>query len=133
MMEKQPAGYGDTEGAPAFDPVALYYALREKLWLIILCTLVFTALAALYATITPKTYVATAVVEVASGTEQKTVNIEDVKQEDSRTMEYLKTIEQSLESPGLLVQVAKENKVLDNKLYFPEPASAYPTTRSRER
>ncbi len=126
MMKEQQSGYaGDSDNASSFDPVALYYALREKLWLIILCTIVFTALAVLYAMITPKTYVATAVVEVASGTEQKTVNIQDVKEEDSRTMEYLKTIEQSLESPGLLVQVARQNKVLDNKIYFPDAASTY--------
>ncbi len=136
MEEKQPSsygsygaygtygGYGQESGAP-FDVSVVYFALRERLWLIAACIFVLTGLGVAYIGTATKTYRATAVVEVASDTQQETVNIQDVKQEDSRTTEYLKTIEQSLVSPGLLVRVAKKDRVVDNEHYFPKSGAPY--------
>ncbi len=119
-------GYGQDSGpAAALNLGIVYFALRERLWLIALCTVVLVGLGAFHILTATKTYRATAVVEVASDTQQETVNIEDVKQEDSRTLEYLKTIEQSLTSPGLLVRLAKEDGIVQNPHYFPKGGAPY--------
>src|SRR5690349_17791368 len=75
----------------------VYYTVRERVW-IIACSLVLAGLASTtYLMRTPKIYAA-----------------KGVQQEDLQTLEFLKTVEQTLQSRTLLERVIDTNHLLED-------------------
>src|SRR5215210_5686874 len=92
----------------AWDFRRTYHLLREKAWLIALCTLSFVLLAGAYVMRAPKIYAARSVILVEQQ-ERKVVNIQDINQEDLKALEVMKTVEQSLATEELMLRVIKAN------------------------
>ena len=89
---------------------ALYYTLRERSWLIGACLLVAALGTAAYLVRAPKIFAGKLVLQVEQE-EQKILNIQRVQQEDPQTLEFLKTVEQTLQSRSLFDRVIETNKL----------------------
>src|SRR5881628_2651795 len=84
---------------------ALLHTLLDKIWIILLCVVVAGFLTGAYLLRSPKYYRARAILQVEQQ-EQKILNrVEKVQQEDFRSLEVLRTIEQVLKSQSLLQRV----------------------------
>ena len=81
--------------AESLDLRALYHVLREKAWIIALCVLAVGSVTAAYLYRAPRIYVAKVVLQVEQE-EQKIINIQSVQKEDLQSVEFLKTVEQTL-------------------------------------
>ena len=92
--------------APAIAWRAMYHLLLSKAWLVTSCVVVAAFAGAAYLQRAPKVYQAHTVLQVEQS-EQKVLNIQEVSQEDLRTAELLKTIEQNLTSSDLLLRVIR--------------------------
>jgi capsular exopolysaccharide synthesis family protein len=102
---------------------AFYYLLREKSWLIALCLVVAAVLTGAYLYRTPKIYAAKVVLQVEQE-EQQVINIQRVQTEDLQSQEFLKTVEQTLQSRALLARVVATNKLAENPRFAPvDPAT----------
>ncbi|HXI53033.1 MAG TPA: polysaccharide biosynthesis tyrosine autokinase [Candidatus Saccharimonadales bacterium] len=101
-----------TEDQPAdqIDFRKLYYTLRERIWVIALCLLVAGLGITAYLIRAPRIYVSRLVLQVEQG-EQKILNIQRVQQEDPQSLEFLKTVEQTLQSRSLLERVLETNNL----------------------
>src|SRR5262245_26284749 len=97
----------------------IYYTLRERAWVIGLCLLVAAVATTAYLLRAPKIYAAKLILQVEQE-EQKILNIQRVQQEDPQTAEFLKTVEQTLESRALLERVLDTNNLPSNPR-FVEP------------
>lgn len=103
---------------------ALYCNLREKSWLIGLCLLVSGVLTAAYLYRAPKIFASKAVLQVEQE-EQNILNIQRVQSEDLQTLEFLRTVEQTLQSRALLDRVILTNQLaLDPRFNVPGPGPA---------
>jgi polysaccharide biosynthesis transport protein len=101
------------EHAPT-DLRTLYYLVREQSWIIAVC-LVLTGLAtATYLLRSPKIFAARSVLQVEQE-ESKVLNIQRIQQEDLQTVEFLKTVEQTLQNPALIERVIDTNSLLENR------------------
>ena len=96
----------------------LYHLLREKAWLLALCTIVLFLLSGVYLLRTPKIYASRATILVEEQ-ESKVVNIQDVTQDDLKALEVMKTVEQSLTTDTLMLRVAKVNELASNANFLP--------------
>ena len=96
----------------------LYHLLREKAWLIALCTIGVFLLAGIYLLRAPKIYASRATIMVEQQ-ESKVVNIQDVTQDDLKALEVMKTVEQSLGTDALMLRVAKVNQLPSNPNFLP--------------
>jgi succinoglycan biosynthesis transport protein ExoP len=111
--------------SPGSDFLTVLDLLREKLWLIILCTLVTGIGGVAYIILTPPIYRAQAVIQV----EQKAQRILKANEDgvvDLKRDEIIKTTEQALSSPDLLLQLVKRNELDKDPAFLPElkrPAS----------
>ena len=101
-----------TEDQPAdqIDFRKLYYTLRERIWVIALCLLIAGLGITAYLIRAPRIYVSRLVLQVEQG-EQKILNIQRVQQEDPQSLEFLKTVEQTLQSRSLLERVLETNNL----------------------
>ena len=101
-----------TEDQPTdqIDFRKLYYTLRERIWVIALCLLVAGLGITAYLIRAPRIYVSRLVLQVEQG-EQKILNIQRVQQEDPQSLEFLKTVEQTLQSRSLLERVLETNNL----------------------
>src|SRR6266542_6358971 len=88
----------------------LYYTLRERWWVIALCLLVAGLATATYLVRAPKIFASKLVLQVEQE-EQKILNIQRVQQEDPQSLEFLKTVEQTLESRSLFERVLDTNNL----------------------
>jgi succinoglycan biosynthesis transport protein ExoP len=105
-----------------FDFAHCYHLLLSKAWVIILTLIFFLIAAIAYLIWAPKIYESRAVLEVAQET-PRIDNIQDFnagEAGDTRSPEVLKTIEQTLLSETLLLQVVKANG-LDKDPSFAPP------------
>jgi polysaccharide biosynthesis transport protein len=102
-----------------FDFAYLFRLILSKWWLITLVVLISLSAAIVYLIQTPKIYESHAVIQVEQEA-QKVVNIQDINQEDYRTTEELKTVEQALLSETLILRVVKANG-LDKDPNFAPP------------
>jgi succinoglycan biosynthesis transport protein ExoP len=93
-----------TEQVIQLDFRALYYSLRERAWLVVLCFVLAGAAAFAYLKRAPKIFEAHVVLQVEQE-EQKILNIEQVQSENLQTLELVKTIEQTLQNRALLERV----------------------------
>src|SRR6266700_8375524 len=107
------------------DFLAALDLLRERIWLIILCILVTGIAGVTYIILTPPIYRAQAVIQV----EQRAQRILKANEDgivDLKRDEIIKTTEQALTSPDLLLQLAKRNELDKDPAFLPElkrPAS----------
>ena len=102
MKPPPPASEHAVKNQP--DLRALDHALRERCWVIVVAIIISIGLTAFYLARTPRTYAAHAVLQVEQE-EQKVLNVQRIQQEDLQGLEWLRTIEQTLQSRSLLGQV----------------------------
>jgi succinoglycan biosynthesis transport protein ExoP len=99
------------------DLRAMYYLCWEKAWLIGVITAAVVAIGVLQILRTEKTFTATTTVQVEEE-QQKLVNM-DARRPEERSDEVLKTIEQSFESPALLLRVAHRPEIANSRIFLP--------------
>jgi len=102
-----------TEDQPA-DQIEfrkLYYTLRERIWVIALCLLVAGLGITAYLIRAPRIYASKLVLQVEQGEQKILLNIQRVQQEDPQSLEFLKTVEQTLQSRSLLERVLETNNL----------------------
>jgi succinoglycan biosynthesis transport protein ExoP len=107
------------------DVRATLLLLREKIWLIILCVLLVGIAGVLYIILRPPIYRAQAVIRVDQGT-QKVLKANADGIVDINRDEIIKTTEQTLTSPELLLQLVKRNDLDKDPAFLPgleRPAS----------
>jgi capsular exopolysaccharide synthesis family protein len=110
-----------------FDFAHLFHLLLAKSWVIILILFLSLSGAIVYLKLAPKIYESVAVIEVGQET-AKVNNIQDFNTDGIvSTADVLKTIEQTLLSDSLLLQVVKVNGLDKDPLFAPpkEDGSAY--------
>src|SRR5258706_1745337 len=95
------------------DLRTVYYLVREQLWIVVVCFLLAGLATATYLMRSPKIFAAKSVLQVEQE-EAKVLNIQRVQQEDLQTLEFLKTVEQTLQNRALIERVIDENKLLDD-------------------
>jgi capsular exopolysaccharide synthesis family protein len=96
---------------------------RSHLWLLIACAVVCIGLAVTYVLVAPNVYAARSVVLV-SQINSKVVNIQDVTPEDLEALDVMKTIEQSLTTDKILLEIVKEQHLDTVPEFLPSPLSA---------
>jgi len=116
--------------ANQIDFRALYYNLRERSWIIALCLVVAGLGAAAYLMRAPKIYAAKVVLQVEQN-EQKILKIENVQQDDARSLEFLKTVEQTLQNRALLERVLDTNHLATNPRFVKSQPDRPPLTRDQ--
>jgi polysaccharide biosynthesis transport protein len=107
------------------DIRATLLLLREKIWLIILCVLIAGIAGVTYIILRPPIYRAQAVVRVDQGA-QKVLKASENGIVDLNRDEIIKTTEQTLTSPELLLQLVKRNDLDKDPAFLPRlkrPAS----------
>lgn len=115
------------ESAPPVDFRLLYYTLRERAWIVAACCLVAGLATTAYLYRAPKIYEASLVLQVEQE-EQKLLNIQRLQQEDPASVEFLKTVEQTLQSRSLYERVLETNKLASNESFNrAEPGEPRPT------
>lgn len=93
--------------------------LMDRIWIIVLCVVFAVLVGAVHLRRSPRLYSATATVQVEQQ-EQKVVKIEQVVQEDLRSLDAINTIVQKLCSRPLLARVIQTNQ-LDKSAMFADP------------
>ena len=93
--------------------------LRSKALLIAICTAGALLLAFLYTLFTPRVYSAQTVIQIEQE-EQKVVKIEGIKSEDLKSLEALKTFEQNVTSPEVLLRVIHNPELRNDPRFLPE-------------
>jgi polysaccharide biosynthesis transport protein len=93
--------------------------LRSKALLIAICTAGGLVLAFLYTLFTPRLYSAQTVIQI-EGEEQKVVKIEGVQSDDLKSHEALKTFEQKVTSPEVLLRVIHHPELRNDPTFLPE-------------
>src|SRR5437667_3937883 len=106
MPSKKPSAPKDQ--AQPLDFRTLYHILREKFWIIAIAVLTIGCVTAAYLYRASKIYAAKVVLQVEQE-EQKVINIQTVQKEDLQSLEFLKTVEQTLQSRALLGRVIDTN------------------------
>src|SRR5262249_21133912 len=99
------------EAPASFDFHSLFYALKERVWLIVLCVTAATFLTWGYLKRCPRTFAATVILQVEA--EKPKIlgsTVQDVMPDD-RGPEALKTIEKVLQSRSLLERVIVTNNL----------------------
>lgn len=104
----------------------LIQVLLDRIWLIAICVVVAGLAAAAYVRRAPRIYSATATVQVESQ-EQKVIKVEQVMQEDLRSLEVLNTMVQKLRSRPLLAAVLETNRLYENPLFLGEAQDPPPS------
>lgn len=128
-QNSRPAARGAShqESAPPVDFRLLYYTLRERAWIIAACCLVAALATTAYLYRAPKIYEANLVLQVEQE-EQKILNIQRVQQEDAANVEFLKTVEQTLQSRSLYERVLETNRLSSNEAFNrADPGEPRPT------
>ena len=96
--------------AEPLDFRTLYYILREKAWVIAISLAAAGSITAAYLYRAPRIFAAKVVLQVEQE-EQKVINIQTVQKEDLQSVEFLKTVEQTLQSRSLLGRVIETNNL----------------------
>ena len=104
--------------ARPIDFRGFYYTMRERAWILALCCLVAAFATAAYLLRTPKIFASKVVLQVEQE-EAKIINIQRVQQEDLQTLEFLKTVEQTLQNRTLLERVIATNQLANDPGFVP--------------
>ena len=110
----------------SLDFRTLYHILREKAWVIAISLLAVGSVTAAYLYRAPKIYAAKVVLQVEQE-EQKVINIQTVQKEDLQSVEFLKTVEQTLQSRALFARVIETNKLAANPRFVSPLAGRTPS------
>jgi len=113
MAAKKTTPGKDLHQADPLDFRAMYHVLRDKSWIILLCVLTTGCVTAAYLYRAPKIYAAKVVLQVEQE-EQKVINIQAVQKEDLQSVEFLKTVEQTLQNRALFSQVVASNNLAND-------------------
>jgi len=105
--------------ALATDLYVVWEVLRSKAWLIGMCTAGALVLAFLYTCFIPRLYSTQTVIQIQQE-EQKVVKIEGVTSEDLKSVEALKTFEQNVTSPEVLLRVINNPELRNDPAFLPE-------------
>lgn len=108
--EKQP------DSSLASDLRGLYFALREKVWLLALITVLGIAAAAFVVLRSKKIYAATTTIQIEEE-RQRVVRTDTRGMDERSTEEELKTIVQNLESPALMLRLARHPELAENPAF----------------
>ncbi|MEA3213366.1 MAG: polysaccharide biosynthesis transport protein [Chthoniobacter sp.] len=100
----------------------IFYAVRAKLWLVVLCVIAAGGAGALYIRKAPVIYSARTVIQVEQK-EQRVVNVQNLNEEDLRFPDLLNTLVQSISSRTVLLRVVEANHLEENYDFLPKPAS----------
>jgi succinoglycan biosynthesis transport protein ExoP len=103
----------------ATDLYGIWEVLRSKSWLIGVCTASALLLAFLYTCSVPRLYSTQTVIQIQQE-EQKVVKIEGVTSEDLKSIEALKTFEQNVTSPEVLLRVIHNPELRNDPTFLPE-------------
>jgi len=103
----------------AIDVHAVLQVLRSKALLIGICTAGALLLAFIYTCFIPRVYCAQTVIQIEQE-EQKVLNIESIKSEDLKSVEALKTFEQNVTSPEVLLRVIHNPELRNDTGFLPE-------------
>src|SRR5687768_5499355 len=107
MQPQNPTGPATPAG---FDFRSLLHILMERGWIIATCMVIAFFLAGAHVMRAPRIFSATTVLQIEQE-EQRLVKFERVMQEDLRSMDILKTIEQTLVSRPVLQRVVATNRL----------------------
>src|SRR5260370_3194935 len=102
--------------ARPIDFRGFYYTMRERAWILALCCLVAAFATAAYLLRTPKIYASKVVLQVEQE-EAKIINIQRVQQEDLQTLEFLKTVVQTLQNRTLLERGIATNQLTNDPVF----------------
>jgi succinoglycan biosynthesis transport protein ExoP len=105
--------------APKTDVHVVLEVLRSKAWLIGICTAGALLLAFIYTCFIPRVYSAQTVIQIEQE-EQKVVKIEGIKSEDLKSLEALKTFEQNVTGPEVLLRVIHNPELRNDPTFLPE-------------
>ncbi|MDQ3624117.1 MAG: polysaccharide biosynthesis tyrosine autokinase [Verrucomicrobiota bacterium] len=105
-----------TEASLVSDIRSLISVLRQKALLITIWTVAGIGIGFLYIRSSPKIYAARAVLQI----EQEVAKVEGLKSEDLKSMEVLKTFEQSVVSPEVLLRIIHHHGLTENPAFLPE-------------
>jgi polysaccharide biosynthesis transport protein len=105
--------------ALASDVRVICGILRSKALLIAICTVGAVLVAFVYTCFLPQVYSAQTVIQI-EGEEQKVVKIEGVQSEDLKSLEALKTFEQKVTSPEVLLRVIHHPELRNDSSFLPE-------------
>ncbi len=114
----------DTRESPealATDVHVVWEVVRSKALLIAICTAGAVMLAFLYTRFIPKVYSAQTVLQIEQE-EQKVVKIEGVKSADLKSTEAIKTFEQNVTSPEVLLRVIHHPELRNDPAFLPAEA-----------
>jgi polysaccharide biosynthesis transport protein len=103
----------------ASDVGVILGVLRSKALLIAICTVSAVLTAFACTCFLPKVYSAQTVIQI-EGEEQKVVKIEGVRSEDLKSLEALKTFEQKVTSPEVLLRVIHHPELRNDPTFLPE-------------
>ena len=104
------------------DLRAALLLLKAKLWVIVSCVLAGGVAAAIYIAHSPRTYTAQAVIQAVIPTEQeeqKVLRSEPSDAQEIKGEEIAKTIEQSLTSPELLINLITQAELNKDEDFLP--------------
>lgn len=118
------ASQNQADVAPPIDFRMLYYALRERAWVVGMFLLVAALATTAYLVRAPRVYEASLILQVEQE-EQKILNIQRVQQEDPTSLEFLKTVEQTLQSRTLFDRVIDTNNLATDER-FSKPSDGEP-------
>jgi len=93
--------------------------LRSKALLIAICTVGAVLIAFVYTCFLPRVYSAQTVIQIAEE-EQKVLKIDGVQSEDLKSLEALKTFEQNVTSPEVLLRVIHNPELRYDPTFLPE-------------
>src|SRR6185503_15165897 len=108
----------------------MYYTLRERAWVIGLCLLIAALSTTAYVIRAPRIYEAKLVLQVEQE-EQKILNIQRLQAEDPQSLEFLKTVEQTLQSPALCERVSDTNQLAGDPRFLASLDMSPPPTREQ--
>src|SRR5437899_5261557 len=112
--------------AEPLDFRTLYYILREKAWVIAISLAAAGSITAAYLYRAPRIFAAKVVLQVEQE-EQKVINIQTVQKEDLQSVEFLKTVEQTLQSRSLLGRVIETNNLAQDPRFVSPLAGRVPS------
>ena len=110
---------GNSRKTLATDVHAVMEVLRSKALLIAICTAGALLLAFIYTCFIPRVYSAQTVIQIQEE-EQKVLKIEGVQSEDLKSLEALKTFEQKVTSPEVLLRVIHNSELRNDPTFLPE-------------
>ncbi len=110
---------GTSRKTLATDVHAVMEVLRSKALLIAICTIGAVLIAFVYTCFLPRVYSAQTVIQIAEE-EQKVVKIDGVQSEDLKSLEALKTFEQNVTSPEVLLRVIHNPELRNDPTFLPE-------------